>query len=57
VLLAEVLGVPLQDYRRRFKQDWASLTVLRWESREGGAMLLLSNDEGHSKGLHGATWD
>lgn len=57
VLLAEVLGVPLQDYRRRFKQDWANLTVLRWESRQDGAMLLLSNDEGHSKGLRGATWD
>jgi broad specificity phosphatase PhoE len=57
VLLALVMGVPLADYRRRFKQDWANLTVLRWESREEGALLMLSNDEGHSRGLRGATWD
>jgi broad specificity phosphatase PhoE len=57
VLLAEILGVPLQDYRRRFEQDWANLTVLHWESRDRGPMLLLSNDQGHSKGLQGATWD
>ena len=57
VLLAVVMGVPLADYRRRFKQDWASLTVLRWESRAAGPLLMLANDEGHSKGVHGATWD
>jgi broad specificity phosphatase PhoE len=57
IFLATVLGVPLGDYRRRFKQDWASLTVLRWESREEGPMLMLSNDESHSKGIKGATWD
>ena len=57
ILLAVVLGVPLADYRRRFKQDWASLTVLRWESRDDGPLLMLSNDESHSKGIRGATWD
>jgi broad specificity phosphatase PhoE len=57
VLLAQVLGVPLADYRRRFKQDWANLTVLRWESREEGPMLELSNDEAHTKGIRGATWE
>lgn len=57
IFLAVVLGVPLADYRRRFKQDWASLTVLRWESREAGPLLMLANDESHSKGVHGPTWD
>lgn len=57
ILLAVVLGVPLADYRRRFKQDWASLTVLRWESRAAGPLLMLANDESHSKGVRGATWD
>ena len=57
IFLAVVLGVPLPDYRRRFKQDWASLTVLRWPSRDQGPMLLLSNDESHSKGTRGPTWD
>jgi broad specificity phosphatase PhoE len=57
VLLALVLGVPLVDYRRRFKQDWASLTVLRWASRESGALLMLANDESHIRGVEGATWD
>ena len=36
VLLAAVTGVPLADYRRRFLQDWANLTVLRWADRDGG---------------------
>ena len=57
VLLATVMGVQLNDYRRRFEQDWASLTVLRWESREEGPKLLLANDQSHSKGVRGATWD
>ncbi len=57
VFLAVVLGVPLADYRRRFKQDWASLTVLRWETREAGPLLMLANDESHSKGVGGPTWD
>lgn len=57
VLLAVLLDVPLADYRRRFKQDWANLTVLRWESRADGPLLMLANDEAHSKGVRGATWD
>ena len=57
ILLAVAMGVPLADYRRRFKQDWASLTVLRWESRVAGPLLMLANDEAHSKGIRGATWD
>ncbi len=57
IFLAVVLGVPLADYRRRFKQDWASLTVLRWESVEAGPLLMLANDESHSKGIRGPTWE
>ena len=57
VLLAMVLGVPLADYRRRFVQDWANLTVLRWDGVMSGPMLLLANDVGHARGLRGATWD
>jgi hypothetical protein len=51
------LGLPLADYRRRFRQDWTSLTVLRWELRADGALLMLSNDQSHTKGTRGATWD
>jgi probable phosphoglycerate mutase len=57
VLLATILGVELRDYRRRFRQDWANLTVLRWPDRKEGPMLLLDNDVSHIRGLHGATWD
>lgn len=57
VLLAACLGVPLGDYRRRFRQDWANLTVLHWPSRAEGAMLLLGNDVAHVQGLRGPTWE
>ena len=57
IMLAVLLAVPLADYRRRLKQDWANLTVLRWESRVDGPLLMLANDEAHSKGVRGATWD
>jgi broad specificity phosphatase PhoE len=56
VLLAVVMGVPLDDYRRRFEQDWASLTVLRWAERESGPLLLLANDVAHIRGVRGQTW-
>jgi probable phosphoglycerate mutase len=56
VLLALVMGVELRDYRRRFKQDWANLTVLHWPDREEGPILLLANDVSHIRGVHGATW-
>jgi phosphoserine phosphatase len=56
VLLALILGVDLRDYRRRFRQDWANLTVLHWPEREEGPMLLLANDVSHIHGVHGATW-
>jgi len=58
VLLAAALGVPLPDYRRRFRQDWANLTVLRFGRRFGGGwQLLVCNDMAHLRGTSGATWD
>lgn len=57
ILLAMCLGVPLSDYRRRFRQDWLNLTVLHWPDRESGPLLLLANDQGHVRGLAGSTWE
>lgn len=57
VLLSVCLDVPLRDYRRRFRQDWANLTVLRWPDAAAGPMLLLANDVAHVHGTNGATWD
>jgi broad specificity phosphatase PhoE len=58
VLLAVALGVPLGDYRRRFRQDWVNLTVLRFTPGDDtGAQLLLANDLAHVHGISGATWD
>ncbi len=57
VLLAVALGVPVRDYRRRFRQEPANLTVLRFSGPRGsGAQLLLGNDVGHLRGLSGITW-
>jgi broad specificity phosphatase PhoE len=58
ILLCVALGVPVRDFRRRFVQDPANLTVLRF-GRPGaaGAQALLVNDVGHLRGLAGATWD
>ena len=57
VLLAVALQVRLTDYRRRFRQDWANLTVLKFPgSFDDGAQLLVCNDMAHLKGIHGVTW-
>jgi probable phosphoglycerate mutase len=58
VLLAVSLGVPLRDYRRRFRQAPANLTVLRFGGPPGaGALLLVANDVSHVRGVRGATWE
>lgn len=58
ILLCVSLGVPVRDFRRRFVQDPANLTVLRFAGpRGGGAQALVVNDVGHLRGLAGATWD
>lgn len=56
VFLALVLDVPLPDYRRRFRQDWANLTVLEWPDRRSGPELVLGNDLSHTRGAVGVTW-
>ena len=57
VLLCVALGVPLRDYRRRFVQSPANLTVLRFErALEDGATLLVANDVAHLRGIGGITW-
>jgi broad specificity phosphatase PhoE len=56
VMLAQLMGTPLRDYRRRWEADWASLSVLRWESVAEGPKLLLANDVAHLRGTRGATW-
>jgi broad specificity phosphatase PhoE len=58
VLLCVALGVPLRDYRRRFVQQPANLSVLRFEAAPGsGGKLLLGNDVSHLRGVRGMTWD
>jgi alpha-ribazole phosphatase/probable phosphoglycerate mutase len=58
VLLTVALDVPLRDFRRRFRQDWVNLTVLRFDREsDEGAMLLLGNDLAHVRGIRGATWE
>jgi broad specificity phosphatase PhoE len=56
VLLAAITGVPMADYRRRFLQDWANLSVLEWQSVDSGPLLVLLNDMAHQKGTVGKTW-
>ena len=56
VFLALVLEVSLCDYRRRFRQAWANLTVLEWPDRRSGPELVLGNDLAHTRGDIGVTW-
>lgn len=58
IFLCVALGVPVHDFRRRFRQEPASLTVLRFPGRLGaGALALLVNDVSHLRGVSGVTWD
>ncbi|HEX5465943.1 MAG TPA: histidine phosphatase family protein [Candidatus Limnocylindrales bacterium] len=58
IFVCVALGVPIHDFRRRFRQEPASLTVLRFPGRLGaGALALLVNDVSHLRGVSGATWD
>lgn len=56
VLLALAMETPMADYRRRWEQDWANLTVLRWSTADDGPRLLLCNDVSHLRGVRGVTW-
>jgi broad specificity phosphatase PhoE len=58
ILLAVALHVPVREYRLRFQQEPANLTVLRFPgSADEGALLLLGDDMSHVRGTRGATWE
>jgi probable phosphoglycerate mutase len=58
ILMCVALGVPVRDYRRRFIQDRANLTVLRYERGDtpDGAQLILGNDVSHLRRPAEAPW-
>lgn len=59
VLLCVALGVPVRQFRRRFAQGQANLTVVRWPS--GAAVsdgrLLVANDTSHLALPGQAPWE
>jgi probable phosphoglycerate mutase len=58
ILLCVALGIPVRDYRRRFVQGNANLTVLRYEPGDSpdGAQLILANDVSHLRSPGEAPW-
>ena len=58
VLMCVALGTDLRDYRKRFVQAQANLTVLRWEAGDGpeDAKLLVANDLGHLRAASELPW-
>jgi len=58
VLMCVALGVGLRDYRKRFVQDQANLTVLRWETADApeDAKLLVMNDVAHLRAPTEVPW-
>ncbi len=58
VLMCVALGTDVRDYRRRFVQAQANLTVLRWEIGDGpeDAKLLVANDLGHVRAAGELPW-
>ncbi|MCU0482854.1 MAG: histidine phosphatase family protein [Chloroflexi bacterium] len=59
ILLCVALGVPVRDYRRRFTQGQANLTVLRYEpaASPDQARLLVLNDTSHLAAPGQAPWE
>jgi broad specificity phosphatase PhoE len=59
ILLCIALGTDLRDYRRRFVQGQANLTVLRWEAGDApeDAKALVINDLAHLRGPGQAPWE
>jgi broad specificity phosphatase PhoE len=48
ILLCVALDVPVRDFRRRFRQDPANLTILRFSGDvDAGALQILANDTAH----------
>jgi broad specificity phosphatase PhoE len=58
VLMCHALGTDIRDYRKRFVQAQANLTVLRWEAGDGpsDAKLLVANDLGHLRAAGELPW-
>jgi broad specificity phosphatase PhoE len=58
ILMCLALGVPVRDFRRRFVQDRANMTVLRYERGDtaNGAQLILANDVAHLRAPGEAPW-
>jgi broad specificity phosphatase PhoE len=58
ILMCVALGIPVKDYRRRFVQDRANLSVLRYEDGDtpDGAQLVLGNDIAHLRVRGEAPW-
>jgi broad specificity phosphatase PhoE len=59
ILLCVAMEVPVREYRRRFTQGQANLTVLRWPSgaRPGEARILTVNDASHVAAPGQAPWE
>jgi broad specificity phosphatase PhoE len=59
VLMCVALGTDVRDYRKRFVQSQANLTVLRWEADDGpeDAKLLVANDLGHLHRADQLPWE
>ena len=59
VLVCVATGVPIREFRRRFSQDPANLTVLRFEHGSGpaDARMLLLNDTAHLHPPGTVPWD
>jgi broad specificity phosphatase PhoE len=59
ILFCVAVGVPVAQYRRRFTQSQANLTVLRWPSgaRPEEARILTVNDTSHVAAPGQAPWE
>jgi broad specificity phosphatase PhoE len=59
VLMCVALGTDVRDYRKRFVQSQANLTVLRWEASDApeDAKLLVANDLGHLHRPNALPWE
>lgn len=59
VLLCVAMGVAVRDYRRRFAQGQANLTVIRWPSgaRVADGRLLVANDTSHLATRGQSPWE
>jgi len=59
VLLCVAVGIPVREYRRRFTQSQANLTVLRWPSGSSPeqARILAVNDTSHVAPPGQAPWE